>query len=104
MATQIYGTVDYTCYILFSGKKSQIVSKSTEKRLWTKAEKDALERHFRKAIRLRKVPGKKACDEARVVEPVLSSRTWQNIKYAIKNAITKRNFGVDGTLKTSSRS
>jgi len=58
------------------------------KKPWSNAEKSALFSHFKSHIRARKVPGKKECEEARTKLPVLFSRTWQHIKFAIKNIIT----------------
>ena len=69
--------------------------------MWTKGERDALERHFRNHIRIQRVPGKLECDAAKKAEPQLAARTWQNIKFAVKNAITKNiKFAVNPKKKT----
>jgi hypothetical protein len=57
------------------------------KKPWSAAEKSALFAHFLSNVRARKAPGKKECEEAINKFPVLSSRTWKTIKFAVKNII-----------------
>jgi len=59
------------------------------KKPWSAAEKSALFEHFRSNVRERKVPGKNDCENAKKRFPILSSRSWKVIKFAVKNIITK---------------
>jgi len=52
---------------------------------WTSKEKSAVNRFFVKHIRLHQVPGKAACVAAKAAEPDLINRSWQNIKFCVKN-------------------
>jgi hypothetical protein len=75
-------------------ESSQVISlprlsaRRCPKKPWTVAEKDALFANFVDNIRSRKVPGKKECEAALRKYPVLASREWQHIKFAVKNIIS----------------
>ena len=76
------------------GESSRVISlprpcaRRCPKKAWTAAEKDALFAHFVDNIHSRRVPGKKECEEAMNKFPVLSSREWRHIKFAVKNIIS----------------
>lgn len=57
------------------------------KRLWSDEEQAAVRRQFGEFCKLVKVPGKKDCDTCLAAEPVLSTRTWREVKYFVHNSI-----------------
>lgn len=71
--------------ILITGKKIIV------RKLWKKEEKEAVYRSFTKEIMSRKVPGKRECEKALQENPCLAGRSWQNIKFCVKNIIDSIN-------------
>ncbi|XP_008288938.1 transcriptional regulator ATRX homolog [Stegastes partitus] len=77
------------------GKKTIMKSGKTDrkiqvKRPWTKEEKDAVQQRMTKFIALKKVPAKHDCLLCiSKVSPVLSTRTWKDVKYFVYNEIIK---------------
>lgn len=57
------------------------------KRLWSSEEQAAVRRQLGDLCKLVKVPGKKDCDACLAAEPVLSTRTWREVKYFVHNTI-----------------
>lgn len=57
------------------------------KRLWSEEEQAAVRRQFGDFCKLAKVPGKRDCDACLAAEPVLSNRTWREVKYFVHNSI-----------------
>jgi len=55
------------------------------KRPWTSTEKKAITSYFMTHIRLSKAPKKSECDSCRAQYPVLSNRSWKNIKDCVRN-------------------
>ncbi|XP_012735507.2 M-phase phosphoprotein 8 isoform X1 [Fundulus heteroclitus] len=73
-----------------SGKKRAppgMKPQKRNKRLWSEEEQAAVRRQFGDFSQLVKVPGKKECDRCLVAEPVLSTRTWREVKYFVHNSI-----------------
>ncbi|XP_067350286.1 uncharacterized protein [Channa argus] len=59
------------------------------KRSWTPEECAAVEKHLRKCIVMKQVPGKVDCERCIAAEPqALGNRDWKAVKYFIKNRIT----------------
>jgi hypothetical protein len=54
---------------------------------WSDAEKQAVERQLGKFLRIKKLPGKSDCENARRNEPSLQGRPWTQLKFYIKNSI-----------------
>jgi hypothetical protein len=63
--------------------------KKTNRCPWSEEERKAVKTHFEKCIALRTVPGKNACEAARLAQPALANRDWPLIKWEVKNLITK---------------
>jgi len=64
------------------------VSRGAQKRPWTSDEKDAVFHSLSEYIKKGIVPGKKPCTEA--IEKsggVLRNRTWEHVKFAVKNIL-----------------
>lgn len=60
------------------------------KRPWNEKEKTAVKRRMTKFIALKKVPGKDECLMCIAKEsPVLSARSWKDVKYFVYNEIAK---------------
>ncbi|KAJ8321232.1 hypothetical protein KUTeg_001215 [Tegillarca granosa] len=72
----------------------QVIPAPAVRHQWTRQEKDALTRHFKKNINLGKTPGQLDCAKAIKNEMCLSGFHWKKIKFAVKNLITaqKRSF------------
>ncbi|KAJ8310494.1 hypothetical protein KUTeg_012359 [Tegillarca granosa] len=70
-----------------SGKSSNKVS--TKATPWSKEEIRAVERRLGKFLQLKKIPGKKDCEEAKLKETALNNRSWQKIKHYIRNRNSK---------------
>lgn len=58
-------------------------------RQWTPQEVEAVLTFFRTDIKFKIIPGKVKCEECISKYDVLNSRGWRNIKYFVKNQITK---------------
>ncbi|KAJ8313909.1 hypothetical protein KUTeg_008470 [Tegillarca granosa] len=77
------------------------------RKMWSKEEQEAAKRQLSKYLKEKSLPGKKACEEAKRNENVLSSRTWIQIKNFIRNQNLKgnkywsfiMNFNNDSKLK-----
>ncbi|XP_049895877.1 uncharacterized protein LOC126387392 [Epinephelus moara] len=66
------------------------VSKVQTKRPWSVEERTAVQRRMTKFVALRKVPAKNDCLLCIEKEsPVLSTRTWKDVKYFVYNEIVK---------------
>ena len=74
----------------YGGKASvhEVKRNMSKRRPWTKEEREAVHEHLGKFIRLRQLPGKRHCDEAKK-DSRLKNREWSTIKYYIKNQIQK---------------
>ena len=71
------------------GRKKNLAKRDMSKRRpWTAEEKEAVEEHLGSFIRLRKLPGKRQCEEAKQ-DIRLKNRKWSTIKFFIKNQIQK---------------
>ena len=72
-------------------KARVLKTKTMSKKMpWTTAEKSAVQHFFLTNIRMNQVPGKAECEAAKSAEPELVNRTWQNIKFCVKNVITSK--------------
>ncbi|XP_052409507.1 uncharacterized protein LOC127955914 isoform X3 [Carassius gibelio] len=66
------------------------VVKNRSKRPWNDQERTAVKRRLAKLISLKMVPGKQDCLMCIAKEtPVLSARTWKDVKYFVYNEIVK---------------
>ncbi|TRY91274.1 hypothetical protein DNTS_035671, partial [Danionella cerebrum] len=64
--------------------------KKQQKKLWTKEERTAVQQNMSKFVALRRVPGKNDCLLCiGKASPVLSNRTWKDVKYFVYNEIIK---------------
>ena len=62
--------------------------KTTTKVPWTQAERDAVDRHFIHHIKRGKAVQKSEAVKCLANEPVLSKRSWEAIKWHVKNRST----------------
>lgn len=61
----------------------------TSKKIWTKEESAAIEKHLKNFIIMQHVPGKEDCERCISAKPQsLKSRDWRAVKYFIKNRIS----------------
>lgn len=61
--------------------------KKAPRRTWTFDEQYAVKQSLRKFLATRKVPGKADCEACLSANPVLGSRSWQDVKYFVHNTI-----------------
>lgn len=59
------------------------------KRPWSLLEKDALLKHFKKYMILKKVPNKEECMKCIAEETCLSERSWSHVKFQVKNMFNR---------------
>jgi hypothetical protein len=74
---------------LLSFSVKQRKKKPSNRMAWSADEKAALMRQFETAIALGKVPNRRRAEAAKAAEPVLASRPWAQIKFAVYNKIQK---------------
>lgn len=58
--------------------------KAASRRPWIQQEKAFLRSHFSQHIGLCTLPGKSQCEEAKRLCPLLASREWHHIKFAVR--------------------
>ncbi|KAG5871824.1 hypothetical protein JTB14_033038 [Gonioctena quinquepunctata] len=86
---------DSESYELPTKKRDLMNGKPTKKkwkgvRPWSKEEKSAVMKFFHSSIKKKIVPGKVQCEECILnSEGALSERVWKDVKYYVKNYITK---------------
>ena len=70
--------------------------KGCVKNPWTRPEKEVVERRMQQFIKELRCPGMAACVTVVQQEPVLSKRSWKDVKYCTYNIIQKhkRNMGL----------
>lgn len=79
-----FNSLSFLCYISASAVRHQ----------WTRQEKEALTRQFKKNINLGKTPGRLDCVNAIKNETCLSSFHWKKIKFAVKNLISAQKRSI----------
>lgn len=76
-------------------KKSKLSRKQNTRLKWSDEEKKAALSHFREYLKKNKSPpGKILCIECIDRNPILSRKTWKQIKYFIYNYLQKLNQNV----------
>ncbi|KAI4470857.1 hypothetical protein MML48_1g16811 [Holotrichia oblita] len=68
---------------------NQRKSKSVCKRPWSSHEMSAVLTHFKTNIKIGALPGKKECEKCISENAVLKDRKWTDVKFCIKNHLTK---------------
>ncbi|XP_043242757.1 uncharacterized protein LOC122392210 [Amphibalanus amphitrite] len=71
-------------------RRSPVGRPNYKRRPWSQEEKEAVERRMNWFVRKLVVPGLDYCRAALKEEPVLSSRTWRDVKYCVYNMIQRR--------------
>lgn len=58
---------------------------------WLEEEQKAVEHHLKVHLKLRKTPGKNACDDClKQAGDVLNGRSWKDVKYYVYNKNKRR--------------
>lgn len=99
-------TYFYPYFLDFNSDDTREASNKEEKnnsyrqrRLWTKEEKFAVEKHFLSTILRGKLPGAGAIKQCLSEEPVLSNRNWRNVKDFCRNRITSMEKKKPNSMK-----
>lgn len=70
--------------------KHNIISyreKNGRRHTWTKEEKRCVETAFRKHLAVKRLPGKRECEQLLETNDVLRKRTWRMVKDFVRNKI-----------------
>lgn len=70
-------------------KKKLLSKKGKPKRPWSPEETNAVHTFFRTEIKTCIVPGKVKCEQCIEKNKILASRNWKDVKYHVKNQISK---------------